>query len=154
MRLELVKDWMTRDVTTITPDTGVLEAGNMMRENGIRRLPVMVDGRVIGIITHGDIREAKPSTSSSLSAWEMNYLLARFQISEIMSSDPLTISPDATIGEAAYLMYKNKISSLPVIDADENLAGIITESDIFRMVVYNWIKTQEGTSSPYSHYNE
>jgi CBS domain-containing protein len=154
MRLELVKDWMTRSVISVRADSGVLEAGNVMRENGIRRLPVVnVDGRVVGLVTHGDVREAKPSTSSTLSAWEMNYLLARLTVAEIMTEDPISISPEATIGEAAYLMYKNKISGLPVLDANQNLVGMITESDIFRMVVHDWQKSLEDPTPPYAHYD-
>lgn len=153
MRLELVKDWMTADVITIAPDAGVLDTGNLMRENGVRRLPVVENGRLVGIITHGDVREAKPSTSSSLSAWEMNYLLARLTVSEIMTKDPLTTTPDATIGEAAYIMYKQKVSGLPVINVDGKLVGIITESDIFRMVVHDWMKSQDGPPEPYAHYD-
>lgn len=153
MRLELVKDWMTREVLTVSPTTGVLEAGNIMRENGVRRLPVVENGRVVGMITHGDVREARPSTSSTLSAWEMNYMLARLTVDEIMSTDPFTITPDATIGEAAQLMYTHKVSGLPVVDAQENLVGILTESDIFRMVVHDWIKSQEDPTPPYAHYD-
>lgn len=154
MRLELVKDWMTRDLLSVAPESGVLEAGNMMRENGIRRLPVVSDdGSVLGLITHGDVREAKPSTSSTLSAWEMNYLLARLTVAEIMTEDPISTAPEATIGEAAYLMYKNKISGLPVLDANQALVGMITESDIFRMVVHDWKKSLDDPTPPYAHYD-
>lgn len=153
MRLEMVKDWMTRDVISAAPEMGVLEAGNLMREHGIRRLPVVANGRVVGIVTHGDVREAKPSTSSTLSAWEMNYLLARLTIGEIMTADPLTITPDATIGETAFIMFKNKISGLPVVDANQKLVGMITESDIFRMVVHAWQHSQDDPTPPYAHYD-
>jgi len=153
MRLEMVKDWMTREVISASPEMGVLEAGNLMRENGIRRLPVVVDGRVVGLITHGDVREAKPSTSSSLSAWEMNYLLARLTVAEIMTEDPITISAEATIGEAAFIMYKRKVSGLPVVNADQALVGVITESDIFRMVVHEWQNSQDDPTPPYAHYD-
>lgn len=152
MRLELVKDWMTRDVISVSPESGVLEAGNLMRENGIRRLPVVKDGRVVGVITHGDVREAKPSITSTLSAWEMNYLLARLTVAEIMTEDPETITPNATIGEAAYVMFQHKISGLPVVDANHTLVGMITESDIFRMVVHDWQKSMDDPAPPYAHY--
>lgn len=153
MKLELVKDWMARDVLTVSPESGVLAAGQLMREKGVRRLPV-VDGhgRLVGIVTFGDVREAKPSAASTLSTWEMNYLLARLTVAEIMHKAPLTISPDATIGEAAYLMNKHKISGLPVCDAQNNLVGILTESDIFRLVAHDWLKAQEGPTPPYAHY--
>lgn len=154
MRLELVKDWMTRDVITAVPGMGVLEAGNLMREKGVRRLPVLQDGRLVGILTHGDVREAKPSATSALSAWELNYLLARLTVGEVMSSRVLTTTPEATIGEAAQIMYQHKVSGLPVLDAQGVLVGILTESDIFRMVVHDWQKSQEEPTPPYAHYEE
>lgn len=153
MRLELVKDWMTRDVHTISPQMGVLEADNRMRELGVRRFPVVENGRLVGIVTHGDIREAKPSTSSALSAWEMNYLMARLPVAEIMTPNPATIGPEAIIGEAANIMYIQKISGLPVVDSAGALVGIITESDIFRMVVHEWSSAEGESPQPYQHYD-
>ena len=153
MRLELVKDWMSRDVIVAEPSMGLLEAGALMRENNVRRLPVMENGRLVGIVTFSDIREAKPSAASSLSTWEMNYLLANLKLSEVMTRQPKTISPNATIGEAADLMLTNRISGLPVLDASGNLVGIITESDIFRMVVHNWRQSQGDSPKPYTHYD-
>ena len=135
---ELVKDWMTRDVVTITPDTTLPEAHELMRESRIRRLPVLKDGRVVGIVTRGDVRGASPSQATSLSIWEVNYLLSRLKIKEIMTRDPLSISESATIGEAAKVMHDNSISGLPVVDDKGQLVGLITESDIFRLVVQQW----------------
>ncbi len=138
MRQELVKDWMTRDVLTITPDTTLPEAHRLMIQNQIRRLPVMENGRLVGIITRGDVRGAEPSGATTLSIWELNYLISNLKVGQIMTTDPLTISQDATIGEAARLMMDNKISGLPVVDDDGKVAGIITESDIFRLIVTRW----------------
>ncbi|GIK56312.1 MAG: CBS domain-containing protein [Chloroflexi bacterium] len=155
MRLELVKDWMTREVITAVPHMGVLDAGNLMRDKSIRRLPVVdADGRLLGILTHGDVREAKPSTTSSLSAWELNYLLARLTVADIMTRPVLTTTPETTIGEAAQIMYQHKISGLPVLDNNDKLVGILTESDIFRMVVHDWQKSQDTPTPPYAHYEE
>lgn len=155
MRLELVKDWMTREVITAVPHMGVLDAGNLMRDKSIRRLPVVDgDGRLLGILTHGDVREAKPSTTSSLSAWELNYLLARLTVADVMTQPVLTTTPETTIGEAAQIMYQHKISGLPVLDNNANLVGILTESDIFRMVVHDWQKSQSPPTPPYAHYKE
>jgi len=153
MRLELVKDWMSRDVITALPSLGLLEADALMREHSVRRLLVVENGRLVGIVTHGDIREARPSPATSLSTWEMNYLLASLNIGEVMIRNPKFISPEATIGEAADIMLMNKISGLPVVDAAGKLVGIITESDIFRMVAYNWKQGQEGSVRPYTHYD-
>jgi CBS domain-containing protein len=139
MKQELVKDWMTADVAVVSPETTLPEAHHLMTEKRIRRLPVLKDGRLAGIITYGDVRGAEPSGATSLSIWEVNYLLSRLRVEEIMTPEPLTIYPEATIGEAAQVMLRHKISGLPVVTWEGDLVGIITESDIFRMVVHEWI---------------
>jgi acetoin utilization protein AcuB len=141
MKRELVKDWMTGDVVTASPDTTLPDAHRLMDEKGVRRLPVLKDGKLVGIVTRGDVRGAEPSSATSLSIWELHYLLARLKIKEVMTPDPITISQSATIGEAAQAMLDNRISGLPVVDSGGNLTGIITESDIFRMVVQQWAGT-------------
>ena len=140
MKQELVGDWMTREVITITPDTSLKEAHDIMNEKGIRRLPVVADGTILGIVTLGDIRGAEPSRASSLSIWEVHHLLAKLKVSEIMTRNPATIPQNASIGEAAKMMLEKKFSGLPVVDDENHLAGIITESDIFRLVVSEWHK--------------
>lgn len=154
MKLELVKDWMMRDVITVSPETTLPEADKLLVENTIRRLPVVENGRLVGIVTYGDIRSAKPSHASSLSVWEMNYLITRLKVAEIMTPAPITISQNATIGEAAHLMLQNMVSGLPVVDKDEKLVGIITESDIFRMVVHDWVRSREKAYEPFAHYEQ
>lgn len=141
MKQELVKSWMTKDVITIGVDTTLPEAHKLMTEHSIRRLPVIENGRLVGIVTRGDVREAEPSDATSLSIWEINYLLAKLRVEKIMTRQPVTISPEATIGEAAKLMLEKKISGLPVVDNQNQVIGIITESDIFRMVVQAWAET-------------
>lgn len=139
MEQELVKDWMTQNVITISSDATLPEAHRLMADNQIRRLPVIGEkDTLVGIISRGDVREAEPSDASSLSIWEMNYLLARLKIDKIMTPDPMTIHAEETIGDAASRMLKHKISGLPVVDGNGKLVGIITESDIFRLVVKNW----------------
>ena len=139
MKQDLVKHWMTRDVITITPDTSLHEAHRLMTEKSIRRLPVVDHhGKVVGIITLGDVRSAEPSAASTLSVWEMNKLLAGLKIAEIMTRDPVTISQEATISTVAEIMLEQKFSGLPVVDEQGKLVGIITESDIFRLVVREW----------------
>jgi CBS domain-containing protein len=153
MRLELVRDWMSRDVVTVPPSMRLLDADLLMREHHIRRLPVVENGRLVGLVTYGDIREARPSAASSLSTWEMNFLLAGLNLSEVMTKQLKVVSPDATIGEAAEIMLTNRISGLPVVDSEEKLVGIITESDIFRMVTHNWKKSRVESVKPYAHYD-
>jgi acetoin utilization protein AcuB len=152
MRLELVKDWMSRDVITAVSTMGLLDADSLMCEHKIRRLPVVENGRLIGIVTYADIREARPSATNSLNTWEMNYLLASLKLAEVMTKQPKAIMPEATIGEAADLMLTYRISSLPVVDASGELVGIITESDIFRMVAHHWRQNQDDSPKPYTHY--
>jgi acetoin utilization protein AcuB len=143
VKQEVVRDWMTRDLITINLETTLPEAHRLMMEHDIRRLPVLENGRLVGIVTLGDVRGAEPSGATSLSIWEINYLLSRLRIEEIMTPRPFTISPNATLAEAAHMMLKYKISALPVLDAGEELVGIITESDIFRMVVRTWLESGE-----------
>jgi CBS domain-containing protein len=133
---------MTTEVVTITPETTLPEAHRLMSEKGIRRLPVMKGGQLVGIVTRGDIREAEPSHATSLSIWELNYLLATLKIKRIMTRNPITISDDTTIREAALIMLENKISGLPVLNDQDKLVGIITESDIFRLVGQGWSELQ------------
>jgi CBS domain-containing protein len=140
MKQELVQDWMTRSLITIAPETSLKEAHDIMRKKDIRRLPVVAHGKVLGIVTLGDIRGAEPSQASSLSVWEMNDMLAKLKVSEIMTRNPATIHENVSIGEAAKIMLEKKFSGLPVVDDADHLVGIITESDIFRLVVNEWHK--------------
>ncbi len=134
MRKHYVKDWMTADPVTIDAHTTLPEANRLMKECNIRRLPVVDQGKLVGIVTLSDIREASPSNATALSIYELNYLLARLTVGEIMTRDPITIAPDTSIEAAARLMLDHKIGSLPVVQ-ETRVVGIITESDIFRMLV-------------------
>jgi len=127
--------WMSDEVITAPPDLPIMEAADLMKREGIRRLPVVdKKGRLVGIVTQGDIQEASPSDATSLSIWELNYLLARITLEEIMTREVVTISPDTPVEEAAVLMREKKVSGLPVVE-DNKLVGIITESDIFEVMI-------------------
>ncbi len=132
---------MTRDVVTVTSETSLADAHQLMKEKRIRRLPVVDHGQMVGIVTLGDVRAAEPSGASSLSVWEMNNLLANLKVSEIMTRHPVTIRQDASVGDAAQIMLEKKFSGLPVLNEAGQLIGIITESDIFRLVAREWSKT-------------
>ena len=140
MKRERVRNWMTPDPITVKLETSLPEVHQIMVSEEIRRLPVVDDdGRLIGIVTLGDVRGAQPSPATSLSIWEMNYLLSSLDVQKIMTPDPITVHPEQTIGEAARIMLENRISGLPVTRTDGRLVGIITESDIFSMVVlHEW----------------
>lgn len=136
MKTELVKDWMTKEVITVEKKTTLPEAHKLMTDKKIRRLPVLdKNGRLVGIVTRGDIRGAEPSQATTLSIWELNYLLGQLAVSEIMSRNLKTVPESATIGTAARMMLENRISGLPVMNNKGALVGIITESDIFRLLV-------------------
>lgn len=132
---EKVMDWMSRTVLTINADQTLPEAHALMKEYNVRRLPVLEQGRLVGIVTLGDLREASPSDATSLSIFELNYLLARLTMQDIMTRDPLTVAPNTRLSEAAKLMLHHKVGGLPVME-DGSLVGIITETDIFRAYVH------------------
>lgn len=131
----LVREWMTSPVISVLPSTPISTAHQMMKEHGIRRLPVVDDDRLVGLITLGDVREASPSDATTLSIWELNYLWAQLRVDRVMTRKVITVKPDDPILDAATLMLEHKISGLPVVNDDRQLIGIITESDIFRMLI-------------------
>ena len=131
----LVEERMTPNPMTITPDTSFPDALRIIRENRFRHLPIVNEkGKLIGVVSERDLLHAAPSSATSLSVFEMNYLLANLQIREIMSSPPITVPEDAPLEEAARVMIENNIGFLPVMWDDE-LRGVITETDIFRAFV-------------------
>ncbi|MCS6836632.1 MAG: CBS domain-containing protein [Anaerolineae bacterium] len=129
-----VKEWMTPNPVTIDSSAKISEAHQAMKSKSVRRLPVLHDGKLVGIITIGDVREASPSDATTLSIWELNYLWAQLTVEKVMTKNVISVSPDQSILDAAQIMLEKKISGLPVVQGDQ-LVGIITESDIFRMLV-------------------
>ncbi|MGB9791998.1 MAG: CBS and ACT domain-containing protein [Thermacetogeniaceae bacterium] len=127
----LVRDKMTPNPITITPQTTIADALSLMREHKIRRLPVLDKGKLVGIVTDRDLMEVSPSPATSLSIFELNYLLSRMKIEKIIKKQKvITIRPDAFLEEAALIMRDNEIGAIPVVE-DGKLVGIITESNIF-----------------------
>lgn len=125
-----VKDFMTRKVVYISPDTTISHAAELMREQAIHRLPVIENDKLVGLVTEGTIAEASPSKATSLSIYEMNYLLNKTKVRDVMIRDVITVSKFASLEDAVYLMYKNKVGILPVVDNDQ-MAGVITDRDVF-----------------------
>ncbi|HPU44137.1 MAG TPA: CBS and ACT domain-containing protein, partial [Dictyoglomaceae bacterium] len=130
----LVKMRMTKDPISVSPDTSILEAWKMMQNSQVRRLLVMDKGKLVGIVTERDLRSVSPSRATSLSIFEINYLLEKLKVKDAMTSNPIIVDADAPIEEAALIMKNNKVSALPVIE-DGKVVGIITESDIFRAFI-------------------
>ena len=140
----LVKDWMANHVVTISPDLNLFEALHLMKTHQIRCLPVVEENRLVGIITQGDIDQVKipQGTNSADQArpnlWTLNTLLAELKVAEVMTPDPITVFAEDTIAEAARRMQSSGVSSLPVVNEQQTVGGIITESNIFQMVVQGW----------------
>ena len=140
----LVKDWMQTDVVTAGPKLGMLKAHKLMRDNKIRRLPIVNKrGQLVGLVTRSDIRKAEPSGATTLNVWEMNYLLAQLTVKEIMTKQVLTCHAEDSIKTAAIQLHENKIGALPVVDDRNKVVGIITESDIFRVLI-QWMTEMES----------
>lgn len=131
----LVKEWMTSPVISVSPATSISTAHQIMKEKGIRRLPVLEEGTLVGIVTIGDVREASPSDATTLSIWELNYLWAQLTVEKVMTRKVLSVRPDTSIIDAAQIMLEGKVSGLPVLDSGGQLVGMLTESDVFRMLV-------------------
>jgi acetoin utilization protein AcuB len=127
-----IKDWMAKNPITITEDTSMIKAIHIMREHRFRRLPVVSQGRLVGMVTDRDLKEASPSKATTLDVHELYYLLAELQVKEIMSRNPISVSQDETVERAAQLMLDHTISGLPVLDKSGNVVGVITQSDVFR----------------------
>jgi acetoin utilization protein AcuB len=126
---------MTLNPVTVSPDTSVSEALNLMRQNSVRRMPVTDKrGRLVGIVAEKDLLYASPSPATSLNVYEIGYLLSKLKIKEIMSKDVVTITEDAPLESAARTMVDNGISGLPVVRGDA-VVGIITETDIFKVML-------------------
>jgi len=139
-----IRDMMTKNPMTIDSQTLVLDAQKIMRENNIRRLPVVEKGKLVGIITHHDILEAAPSPATSLSVHELNYLLSKMKVKEIMKKNPVTLTPDTPFEEALRMGQEKKIGSFPVVE-NGKLVGIATESDIVRFLTRALGIREEGS---------
>jgi acetoin utilization protein AcuB len=140
-----IRDMMTKNPITVESDTYVLDAQKIMRENNIRRLPVLDKGKLVGIVTKHDLLEASPSPATSLSVHELNYLLSKMKVKEIMKKNPMTFSPDTPFEEALRIGQDKKIGSFPVVDQKGKLVGIATESDIIRFLTRSLGIREEGS---------
>ena len=128
-----IRDVMTRNPVTVASETPAVEAHRLMKERGFRRLPVVDDGRLVGIVTLKDLEEAAPAPTSSVNLYDLHYFLSKMKVKEVMKRNPVTLSPETPFEEALKLGQEKKISSFPVVE-DGKLVGITTESDIVRLL--------------------
>ncbi|MGO2082370.1 CBS domain-containing protein [Vagococcus sp.] len=127
----LVKDFMRTGVITITEDEKIVCAVELMKKHDIHRLPVIKQGKLIGLVTEGTIQEAMPSKATSLSVYEMNYLINKTVVKDVMIKQVKTIGPDSLLEDAIYEMRSANIGVLPVVNTANEVIGIITNNDIF-----------------------
>jgi acetoin utilization protein AcuB len=131
----LVKNWMSKKVITIDADDSMQDAMRLLKEHGIRRLPVMKKGKLVGIVTDRDLKKASASDATTLEIHELLYLLTKVKVKDIMTKDPITVPPDYTVEETAQVLLESKISGAPVVDESGKVVGIITQSDLFRVLM-------------------
>jgi acetoin utilization protein AcuB len=140
----LVGERMTKRPITVTEETSLPEALELLRQEKIRRLPVLdKHGKLVGIVTELDLLRASPSPATTLSIYEMPYLLSKVKMRNIMTRNVITVTEDTPIEEAARIMADHKIGGLPVM-RDDKLVGIITETDIFKLMLELFSARQSG----------
>ena len=140
----LVRDWMAQELSTAEPETEIIEAYQLMLGTEIRRLPVVAANQLVGIVTLSDLYRVFDLLSNTEQT--LSQKLEQMTVAEVMTPNPVTVTEEATIGEAAQKMLENKISGLPVLDpVGVNLVGIITESDIFRIIAQEWSTRRHGS---------
>ncbi|MBL7175049.1 MAG: CBS domain-containing protein [Desulfobacteraceae bacterium] len=131
----LVKNWMSQNVITIDVNDSMMDAMKLLKENDIRMLPVMKKGELVGIVTDRDLKKASASDATVLEIHELTYLISEIKVKQIMTENPITVSPDFTVEETAEVLLKNKISGVPVADDQGQVVGIITQNDLFRVLI-------------------
>ncbi len=131
-----VRDRMSAPVITVGPDTPFPDALKLMQKHQYRRLPIVnADGVLVGIVSERDLLHASPSPASSLSVWEMNYLLAKLKIGQLMTKEVISVTPEMPIEIAARMLVEHRIGGMPVLDDKRHVVGVITETDIFKAFV-------------------
>lgn len=129
-----IKEWMTASPKTVSGKTSIIEAMHVLREGGYRRLPVVDEGILVGIVTDKDLKDATPSKATTLSVYELNYLLSKLTIKDVMKTPVFSVSPSDPVETAALLMEEQKVSGLTVVDQGQ-VVGIITITDILKAFV-------------------
>jgi acetoin utilization protein AcuB len=131
----LVENWMSKNVISVDVNDSMHNAMKLMKENKIRMLPVMEEGKLVGIITDRDIKRASASDATTLEIHELTYLMIRIKVMDIMNKKPITVRFDHTLEETAEVLLNNKISGVPVVGDKGGVVGIITQTDLFRALI-------------------
>ena len=131
----LVANWMSKQIITVDQNESMEDAMKLLKEHGIRMLPVTKKGKLVGIVTDRDLKRASASDATTLEIHELLYLLTRIKVKNLMTKEVITVPPDFTVEETAQVLEKNKISGAPVVDADGQIVGTITQTDLFRVLI-------------------
>ena len=131
----LVKNWMSKNVVSIDVNDSMRDAIRLLEKHGIRMLPVMKKRKLVGIVTDRDLKKASASDATSLEGHELLYLLEKIEVKDLMTKDPITVPPDYTAEETAQVLLENKISGVPVVDDNGQVVGVITQTDLFRVLI-------------------
>ena len=131
----LVKNWMSKNIFTIGVDNSMHDATAILKQHHIRMLPVVKKDKLVGIITDRDLKRASASDATSLEIHELLYLLMKIKIKDIMTKEPISVPLDWTVEETAELLLSNKISGAPVVDEKNMVVGVITQTDLFRVLI-------------------
>lgn len=142
MRIDHVADWMSTPPILVRPTATLADARQIMRHRQVRRLPVVEEGRLVGIVTWCDLRAAQPSSATPLSTHEWHALLDRATVAECMTREPASIAPDATVFEAVQRLLDLHIAGLPVVDHGR-VVGVITASDLLRLLVAQAMQVED-----------
>ncbi len=129
-----VKDFMKTNVISVPSSTSIYDALKIMKENNIKRLPIVDNGKLVGIVSRRGLKEATPSKATTLSIYELNYLLSKMTVKDVMHKKVITVTPDTSFEQAAFIMHKNQIGGLPVLDKGK-LVGYISSNDLFDVMV-------------------
>ena len=131
-----VQDWMTRNPITINAEASIIEAMHLMKERGVRRLPVMRKGRLAGVVTDRMLKDYAPGKATTLDTWEAHYLLAKTPVSEAMNPEPFCVTPDSQLTDAAMVIRDNRLYGLCVVDRRGELVGILTIKDLIEALFH------------------
>ena len=131
----LVRNWMNTRVTTIEAKDSMEKAIKVMKQNDVHMLPVVREGRLVGVLTDRDLKRASASEATTLEVHELFYLLSRIKVADIMSAPAITVPPDFTVEETAALLLRHRISGVPVVTADGRIVGTITQGEINQLIV-------------------
>jgi acetoin utilization protein AcuB len=137
-----VGDWMTSNPMTIEDDASVIEAIHTLKEKDIRRLPVMSEGKLVGLVTEKMLFGYMPAKATTLDQWELHYLLSKTPVKAAMNATPHTVSPSTPLADAAKLLHDRKLNGVIVVDEKGGLVGILTSTNALEALI--WFASEAG----------